>query len=642
MGIERFFSSINRNFNVVDEVVKLQKIKCKTLLIDFNSIIHTISSKLIKELNQKGSTKYTDYKIEDIEELILLEIKNYLIDLFNTIEISNLIYIALDGVPTFSKIIEQKKRRFIGDLIEQLLSKYSLPFSFNKSLIGPGTKFMDKVIKLLNDKSFNKKIIISDTNEKGEGEFKILDYILKNNLDDVIIYSPDADLIILSMIIWANSRDKYDNSRDKNYNSRDKYDNSRDKNYNFRIQILRYDQNTEILNIIYINHLIDYLFSYFEDRVKNTINIKKYINDLCFIFTVFGNDFLPKIEDININMDFYLILDAYIINYIDNGYLLNDNLDIVPKALFNYLSFLNQYETFLLKRNDTMYKYQNFNYAQTINLYLDIKNKKHNPAAIFYIDFGANLDKNTKYGKLEYYFYDINKLFGITNYEYKNNFNQTYIDNPSNLRYQKLIPIEYKSSIKKHLLTMKDMSPREKEMYLINNKLDKYYSLFNPNKIKRVHSGKELVHQYLKGSKWLVNYYYKRQDIDETWAYPYHESPLLNDFVNYFDAKLLNYQFKNIELNIKPLEQLLYITPIRLSNIDAFINILNISNSEKNKIINFIENNVGLFYNLDEIYYSILSGNLNKDLLNCSSATFISKCHYFILDDIKPINKFKI
>jgi len=623
MGIERFFSSINKNFNVVDEVNKLQKIKCKTLLIDFNSIIHTVSSKLIKELNQKGSTKYAEFKVGDIEELILSEVKLYLIELFNTVETSNLIYIALDGVPTFSKIIEQKKRRFIGDLIEQLLSKFSLPFSFNKSLISPGTKFVDKVITLLNDKSFMREIVISDTNEKGEGEFKILDYILNNNLDDVIIYSPDADLIILSMIIWANLGSK---------------------KKNFKIQILRYDQNTEILNIIYINYLIDYLFSYFEDKVKNTINIKKYICDLCFIFTVFGNDFLPRIEDININMDFYLVLDAYIINFIDNGYLLNDKLDIVPKTLFNYLSFLNQYETFLLKRNDNMYKYQNFNYAQTINLYLDIKNKKNNPAAIFYIDFGANLDKNTKYGKLEYYFYDAKKLFTIssTNYEYKNNFNQGYIDKPSNLRYQKFIPIEYKASIKKHLLAMKDMSPREKEMYLINNKLDKYYSLFNPNKIKRVHTGKELVHQYLMGCKWLVNYYFKRTCIDETWVYPYHESPLLNDFVNYFNPNLLNYQFKDVPLNIKPLEQLLYITPIRLSNINEFINILNATDIEKRKIINFVESNVNLFYNLDEIYYSLLTGNLNKDLLNCSSATFISKCHYFILDDIKPINKFRI
>jgi hypothetical protein len=336
-------------------------------------------------------------------------------------------------------------------------------------------------------------------------------------------------------------------------------------NNNNKIQILRYDQNKEILNIIYINHLIEYFHSYFEDKVKYSINIKKYIYDLCFIFTVFGNDFLPRIEDININMDFYLVLDGYIINYIDHGYLLNDSLDIIPKSFFNYLSFLNKYELFLLKRNDNLYKYQNFNYAQTINLYLDMKSEKYNSASVFYIDFGANLDKNTKYGKLEYYFYDKNKLLSITNYQYKNNFNQDYISKDTNLKYQKFIPFEYKSSAKKHLIAMKDMIPREKEMYLINNKLDEYYILFNPNKIKKNHNKKEMVHKYLIGCKWLVNYYFKRKFIDETWVYPYHDSPLLSDFIKYFDTRLLHYNFKNVLLNLKPIEQLLYINPIIMS-----------------------------------------------------------------------------
>jgi len=42
MGIERFFAAINRNFNVVDNVENLESIVCNTLLIDFNSIIHTV------------------------------------------------------------------------------------------------------------------------------------------------------------------------------------------------------------------------------------------------------------------------------------------------------------------------------------------------------------------------------------------------------------------------------------------------------------------------------------------------------------------------------------------------------------------------------------------------------------------------
>ena len=36
-------------------------------------------------------------------------------------------------------------------------------------------------------------------------------------------------------------------------------------------------------------------------------------------------------------MDLYLILDAYIINYVDYGYILNDDIDIIPQTFHNYL-----------------------------------------------------------------------------------------------------------------------------------------------------------------------------------------------------------------------------------------------------------------------------------------------------------------
>ena len=111
----------------------------------------------------------------------------------------DLVYAALDGVPTFSKILEQKKRRFIGDFIDKLLSKYSLPFTWSKNNISPGTIFMDKINKYLNNikqltknklvkkedlvlkpKDYEfftrvKKFDYSDTNIEGEGEMKISD-----------------------------------------------------------------------------------------------------------------------------------------------------------------------------------------------------------------------------------------------------------------------------------------------------------------------------------------------------------------------------------------------------------------------------------------------------------------------------------
>jgi 5'-3' exonuclease len=186
MGIERFFSAINRNFNVVDDVENLENIICDTFLIDFNSTIHNVSSKVISKLNKEIDKTYENKTVDDIEEIIIDELKIYIQKLIKLVK-CNSIYIALDGIPTFPKMLEQKKRRFIGDFIELLLKKHSLPFSFSKSLITPGTKFMTKVIEYLKNENFPVKTIISDTNEEGEGEFKILDYIGKHNIKDLII-----------------------------------------------------------------------------------------------------------------------------------------------------------------------------------------------------------------------------------------------------------------------------------------------------------------------------------------------------------------------------------------------------------------------------------------------------------------------
>ena len=620
MGIERFFGAINKNFNVVTEAN--MKMKCDALLLDFNSIIHYISSKVLKTESSKNINESSEETI-NIDNVIIDEVIKYVNTLIDLVE-CNLIYIAIDGVPTFPKILEQKKRRFIGNFVDQLVSNSSSQLLFNKISITPGTKFMTELGNRLNKEAFPIKTIISGYEDTGEGEFKILDFISERNIKDFIIYSPDADLIILSMIAVGQSEDPV------------------------KVKILRFDQNTEILNVIFINHLIDYFQFYFEDKVNTNIDHKKYILELSFIFTVFGNDFLPRIEDININMDLYLVLDGYIINYINNGYMLTDNLDINPKALHDYFSFLNKYEVFLLERNANLYKYQNFLYANTVNLNIDIKNKHFNPSMIFYLDFGSTLDKNTKYGRLEYYFYDKNRLLqNLDTVQFKNNLNLKYLEDKVNKK-QQLIKFDYKENIKKHIIATKEMSTREKELYSIDKKLGKYNLIFNPynkffdtlNKVDyyKNNNPKEMVKEYLRGLKWLVNYYFKRDEIDEYWYYKYHYSPLLSDFINFFDHNILNYPFKNTFLNLKPIEQLLYTSPIRMINVKNFIDSIDTTDVNKKKIIDFIESNKNLFYNLDEIY----SSTNKKGLFDCSNATFISKCHYYLLDDVKPINSFKI
>ena len=47
------------------------------------------------------------------------------------------------------------------------------------------------------------------------------------------------------------------------------------------------------------------------------------MNDIIFIFTVFGDDFLPKLETFRVDKDIFIILDYYLINLIDYGYLID-------------------------------------------------------------------------------------------------------------------------------------------------------------------------------------------------------------------------------------------------------------------------------------------------------------------------------
>src|SRR5687768_18194467 len=160
MGIERFFSSIEQssvtNFKSNFTNKLENKINCDCLCIDFYSIIHTVSTKIIFDLNYalyqliKGSGGKTENKklldtlhkyhslpsfsvltadfIDKIDDFVYevnnrmnhivmlhvyLFVQNILENFIDSDKLKNLI-IAFDGVPNKSKMLEQKKRRYTG------------------------------------------------------------------------------------------------------------------------------------------------------------------------------------------------------------------------------------------------------------------------------------------------------------------------------------------------------------------------------------------------------------------------------------------------------------------------------------------------------------------------------------------------
>ena len=311
------------------------------------------------KIKSKCPFKYETMK--DFENDLLKYINLSIIDMVKNNVISEnikTILIAIDGVPTMAKMGEQKLRRYMGNLIGYLSqTKSTTSFSWSKKNISPGTNFMKNLQESLRSKELYlaikkmcinlDELIISDTTSPGEGEMKIINFIKQRNIDNadnIIVYSPDSDVILLLMMLDNNlTMLRYDQQSSK-----------LDNNFNGRI-----------FNIININKFSEVIISHIINRLKY---IKFYrrnlLNDIIFMFTIFGDDFLPKLETFRVNYDIFILLDYYIVNYIQSGYLLekiNNEFSLRTNSFLNLLKLLLKQELLFLKRNSLQHIYFNYN-----------------------------------------------------------------------------------------------------------------------------------------------------------------------------------------------------------------------------------------------------------------------------------------
>jgi len=428
MGIERFFKSINSLYsNQIIKPIYINK-NITYFYFDFNSVIHKISNNVVNHLNdlllfsliykyadqsfmdkdlireeydKVNSIYKLDYKIDNyynniknikINEIIFKkifeDIKNYLSYYPNC----KFLYIAIDGIPSVGKMIEQQDRRYKGYIMGLINKKVKeknkfqlnnnsfdftniyneyeyldLKLSFDKNLISPQTDFMIEFINLLKKQNFSiNKTIISDFNEIGEGEKKIIKYIKKynNKVDQIIIYSPDADMIIMSMIIP------------------------------FNILILRHEQNE------------------FRDDIIDIQSIRKIFNpveDIAYIFSVFGDDFIPKIEWVNVTKHLQKMLNEYKKmgkRIIENGNVNFNNLreffKQIKKLEFDYKPSKNPFDNTVPCINKKSFNYYNElnNIEKLIREYKPIYDT-HEKAEIPVLEY-----YNAMLWKYNYYFLD--------------------------------------------------------------------------------------------------------------------------------------------------------------------------------------------------------------------------------------------
>ena len=170
MGIPYYFYTVykkysSNNLMIMDHELHNMNINC--LFFDYNSMIHPCAHQVLEELESSDS----DNDIIDIEEHIIKRTINYTKYVLSVVK-PKTVHIVIDGVAPRAKINQQRERRYKSHFFKE----FSGSVKWNSNKITPGTKFMDNLIKELNvfKKEIDNNVIISDSNEPGEGEHKIM------------------------------------------------------------------------------------------------------------------------------------------------------------------------------------------------------------------------------------------------------------------------------------------------------------------------------------------------------------------------------------------------------------------------------------------------------------------------------------
>uniref|UniRef100_A0A6C0LQT8 Xrn1 N-terminal domain-containing protein n=1 Tax=viral metagenome TaxID=1070528 RepID=A0A6C0LQT8_9ZZZZ len=735
MGVLEFFGTLIKN-DITSSSIKIdskQKMAINHLLLDFNSIIHVSSQKTIQDVNTFMKTVlkilyqhrpinntiineyFKKYKMENIQKMINqdsdpIDVINLFHDHFSEKELDKLIItmvintvlfiirtfcdnksietllIAIDGVPSKGKMIEQKQRRYMGSIISEyhkkIMHKYKdylikqpdnvyliekMAIKWNRNKITPGTFFMHKLVNYFRSNKIQEKIkvnrdnlniIISDMYEIGEGEKKIVNYVtdkLKNSQDTIVIYSPDADVILLCMLLPVSN-----------------------------IKMLRYNQQTFLYDLIDIKLLKENISYYINNNSQKKFDTNRINYDIVCLSTLFGNDFVPKMETLNVKKGFQNIMDAYLKTLLElkdkDNYLVKTSINNVfdlnfiflkkilqnllpeEKDFIKYNQLYNRYINTGLIKN--VFDYENItpdNIVSIVNTfnqeYLNLQNLIKNNGSYLYFESNdqfmnslkksimINLDGqyiNTIYlsnkemiNLLKKYYYKIKKFPRLM--INLNTWSTSILDKHHQDRMKESnIKNEYQKELYKfeNMLDEYRVKFNAQPLNLSEQNLDIYYktyfgiNLFDKNQLLTEEANK-IMHDYLEGLLWVFDYYFNDSSYINKWFYQHERAPLMRHLLMFLDdinvdyidqtiKKLKQFQVKDLDTYFNPIEQLIYVSPMTPD-------VMNLLPDNYKKIIESDPILQTYFVNTKEIVNRLWNETTSTDI-DCKGIIFFNKC----------------
>jgi 5'-3' exonuclease len=250
--------------------------------MDCNSIIYDV----VQNINFEN---IKETEADTIIRTVCLKIDEYILQL----KPDKTIYIAFDGVAPIAKLEQQRARRYKSTFQNNFSQKLD---SWNTTAITPGTNFMN----MLNEKMYSyfkdplkynvENIVVSGSDNCGEGEHKLFEYIRKYPEKHVsfntIIYGLDADLIMLSINHLPITNQIYLFRETPHFIKSINSDLEPNESYIIDIPAL-----ADIITLDMNNGL---------ELVKEKQKHKNKIYDYIFMCFFLGNDFLPHFPSVNI------------------------------------------------------------------------------------------------------------------------------------------------------------------------------------------------------------------------------------------------------------------------------------------------------------------------------------------------------
>lgn len=331
MGIPSYFSFLVKNYpRILNNIHYFSNKNIHNLLLDSNSIIYEAVYSNLNNFDEYGSSQLFE---EKVIECVIQLIEQYIL----FIKPTDVVYISFDGVAPMAKMKQQRIRRHKSILFNNNDSKW------NRNKITPGTDFMNNLSKSIykyfnkSEKKYNiKTMIVSSSDETGEGEQKIMQYI-RNNSDvnkTNVIYGLDSDLIMLSIFHARFCKDIYVFREAPAF-----------MNSSIPKELLN-DNSIYFLNV-----------NYLMESILNELQVtdKHRVYDYVFFCFFLGNDFLPHFPALNIRTTgFDILYNAYtkIFKY-NSNYLIKKNFTIDWIQLNKYIKYISNIEENVFKTEFT-------------------------------------------------------------------------------------------------------------------------------------------------------------------------------------------------------------------------------------------------------------------------------------------------